>query len=398
MDIKCEFCYIGNRYYCFIKKQEIPTNGPRTFSGKHKDGYENMDVNEVYFDYCNMLNIPQGLKKTFPNLEALTIKGLNLKSLRKKDLAEYKLLNRIDIWSNLIEFLPGDLFEGFKNLERFSFFANNLKIIEPNILDGLNNLKFVNFHHNQNYDMFYSDDESDYTLKNLKNDLNQVFLKNFVAYKDIMRKDFEHESELQKIVENQEDHPKPQNGIFSDIKNFIDDEKFKDFKIQVDDREFHVHKFLLTARSPTFADIILNNPEVENLNLVDIPVDIFEIILKFLYTDELPPVEDLNDLRVFAAAGRLKIAELKNFAATHAMNQINGDNALEVLNLSNKYEHVELRQKSFGEIKKEYPKIMFKDKHAMEPEFVEIIIEKFKKKEELIRKLDDEFQNELMSD
>jgi len=46
---------------------------------------------------------------------------------------------------------------------------------------------------------------------------------------------------------------------------------------------------------------------------------------------------------------------------------IDGDNALEILKLSKKYEHVDLRQKAFDEIKKEYPKIMFNDMWEMEP-------------------------------
>jgi hypothetical protein len=40
---------------------------------------------------------------------------------------------------------------------------------------------------------------------------------------------------------------------------------------------------------------------------------------------------------------------------------------------------------------------MFKDVWAMEPDFVEIIIEKFKMKEEVIRIVEEEFQDELLN-
>jgi len=60
------------------------------------------------------------------------------------------------------------------------------------------------------------------------------------------------------------------------------------------------------------AEIFRNNPEAANLNLVDIPVDIFEIILKFLYTDELPDENETNFVQLFVAANRLQIKELKN--------------------------------------------------------------------------------------
>ena len=108
-------------------------------------------------------------------------------------------------------------------------------------------------------------------------------------------------------------------------------------------------------------------------------------------------------MSLLVAAGRLKIEELKNFAATQAMNQIDGDNALEILKLSNKYEHNELWQKAVDEIRKRYHKKIFKDEHAMAPELVENIIENFKKKEEAVKKIEkmkkkigDEFENELL--
>jgi len=66
-------------------------------------------------------------------------------------------------------------------------------------------------------------------------------------------------------------------------------------------------------------------------------------------------------------------------------------NALEVFKLSNKYEHYELRQTAFNEIKKVYPKYDFKDDWVSNFEFVIKIIEHFKKSEETIRKLEEEF-------
>ena len=62
--------------------------------------------------------------------------------------------------------------------------------------------------------------------------------------------------------------------------------KFKDFSIKIEDREFKVHKFLLAARSPTLAEMIKNNPDADELQLVDISVEIFEKILKYLYVSK----------------------------------------------------------------------------------------------------------------
>ena len=94
-------------------------------------------------------------------------------------------------------------------------------------------------------------------------------------------------------------------------------------------------------------------------------------------------------MHLFAAAGKLKIEDLKDVVAINLCNQINDENVMEILKSSNNYENVELRQKAFVEIEKKYPKIKFLDKWVTEPENVITIIERFRKKEEAIRKLEE---------
>ena len=72
-----------------------------------------------------------------------------------------------------------------------------------------------------------------------------------------------------------------QKGLIGDLRRFMQNENIKDFTIIIDEKEYLVHKFLLAARSPTLAETFSNNPGVDSLNLVDISVEIFEIILKF---------------------------------------------------------------------------------------------------------------------
>jgi len=198
MNIECKFSHDfflrGRCYCCIIEEQEIPANKPIKFSEKHEYGYQNKDVKELLFFECSMLNIPQGLAITFQNVKGLTITESHLKNIKKQDIADFKLLDRINISDNLIEFLPGDLFEGLENLKEISFHSNKLKIIEPNILDGLNDLKLVNISDNPNYQTYYSVDEPDTTLEQVKNELTKVFLENSESYKE-MQKDFEGEKQ-----------------------------------------------------------------------------------------------------------------------------------------------------------------------------------------------------------
>ncbi|KAL7012764.1 hypothetical protein ACKWTF_015030 [Chironomus riparius] len=139
-----------------------------------------------------------------------------------------------------------------------------------------------------------------------------------------------------------------------DIKKYIQEDITKDFIIKIHEQEFLVHKFLLAARSATLADILNKNPFIDSLSIVNISIESFHHILRFIYTDELPVEDEINFVDLFDAAGRLKIEDLKNFAGKRVLEKVNAANAIEIFNLSSKYEHKMLRQKSFEEIKKNF--------------------------------------------
>jgi hypothetical protein len=295
---------------------------------------------------------------------------------------------------NELEYLPGDLFEGFKFLNYINFENNKLTLIEPNILNNLENIYVVSFSKNPRYEKFYSIypiHQANATLEEVKNELFEKFYSKFDFLQELKQSE-EHlrleNNELKIKLENKTIH-----SLTEDLKNFIQDEKSKDFKITIEDREFHVHKFLLAARSPTLAEVLRNNPEVENLNLVDIPVNIFENILKFIYADELPDDDETNFLQLFAAAGRLKIKKLTDYATEKLFNQVNSENALEILNLSNKFHNNNLKEKAFKEFKKKYPNV--KDEWLENQDKLNSIIEMLKKKEETVRKLEEEISKML---
>jgi hypothetical protein len=284
-----------------------------------------------------------------------------------------------------------------------------LKLIEPNILDGLNNLEYVNFAKNTNYNSCYSlypVYEPNSTLDELKADLYENFYAKFPFLEDLKQEVQNLKETKVKVASLEEtiENLKTQSFLSSDVEAFIQDESTKDFKIIIEGQEFPVHKFLLAARSPTLAELLKNNPEVENLNLVDISVEIFEKILKFLYTDELPGDDGTNFLHLFAAAGKLKIEELKNYAAAKIIDKIDPENAFEVLNQSHKYKVTVLWEKAFEEIKKKYKNIEIKDEWAKEPEKLLRIVQNFKLKEdakrkyeEEIRKLDEQFESSMIN-
>ncbi|KAL7013204.1 hypothetical protein ACKWTF_015260 [Chironomus riparius] len=446
MAILCEFSnfllqHNEEIYGCEIKRQVIFEHKELKLRAKVLNGRTNNDVHSVKIESCMITKVPKGLSTYFINLKVLHINASKLKKITKNDLTEYKNLEKFICTDNEVDYLPFDLFEDLKNLEFIDFSGNKLKIIDPNIFDGLDKINHINLRRNPNYTKCFSIYPAyvpNATLDGLKTQLYDKFLfdsqnlktllsqfkqkiQEIRAYEENQRSAtsaFKTTQELKALasklnLENQQlkdsnaklktdfEYEKLKNaklllnfqkGIFFDLSALIQNDATKDFQITIDDHEFSVHKFLLIARSPTLAELLKNNSEVENLNLVDISVDIFKIILKFLYTDELPGDDGTNFLLLFAAAGKLKIEELKDYSAGKIVAQVNADNAFEVFKLGYKYNHGRLRERAFEEIKKKYPKIEFKDEWAIDLDKMAMIIDGFMRREEEIMKLEEEIQ------
>jgi len=399
--------------------------------GKHNAFKLNRDLNMLSFEYCDFNMIPN-LTKIFKNLKVLEIKNSNLESLTKDDLESYKNLEVIDISYCGLKFLTGDLFDGFVNLREIYFDHNELEEIEPNILNGLGKLLVADFQDNTNYNHMYNyykmnnrdfkkflldifiEAHPDDTAMRLEclldanlqlNMENKIYCENFyqvsLDYLNYKRDNDNsckgmlierYKVEIQELKDEVKQLSKYKAGVYFYLEKLIQDDTKKDFKIIIDNCEFPVHKFLLVARSPTLAEILKRKPEAKNLKLLEISVEIFEIILKFLYTDKLPGVDEANFLHLFAAAGKLKIKELEEHCAIELIGIIDENNAIEVLKLSNKYGHEDLSKMAFYEIQIKYPGVIFKDKLYKNVNDLEKFIEIVNRKDEADRLMKEFFE------
>lgn len=196
--------------------------------------------------------------------------------------------------------------------------------------------------------------------------------------KKMYRENLEFRNKEKKLNDEIEELKNPQNskiqhlcGINSDINDLIKDDKLKDFVLKVGNENFRIHKFLLAARCPTFAEIFKKDPEIECFDCTYITADIFKLVLEFIYTDKFPKGNQINYVHLFKAASRLKMAELQNYTATKVIDQINRENALEIFKLSEKCNHDWLRQQTFNQLKNFFPKANLKDEWVKQTEKVE---------------------------
>jgi hypothetical protein len=110
-------------------------NGESNFDGS-KYSAVNIWKQVVHF-------IPEGLGGFFPNLEELTIKISKLKKVQKEDLQQFPKLRFLDLHLNKIEFLPGDLLDANPELRAIAVGYNQISHVSHNLVTSLNKLEFI---------------------------------------------------------------------------------------------------------------------------------------------------------------------------------------------------------------------------------------------------------------
>jgi len=425
-------------YVCEIDNQKLHHSTILEIIGEHQPDKSNQDVHCIWIKNSNIQEIPGGLFGQFLNLKTIKIENSKINKLEKfgncENLEEIssikcnveflpgnlfencKKLQKISFSDNKLKIIEPNILDGLENI-KFVDFRGNVNYdcwysVESSTINDLREeliQKFINLTSKTNK-MFTNKFQS--KVKRLKGIRRKLRIKNqnleqskelLTQENQKLKKSQQHLQQLVQFMTTSEDNltndiqklkqsemsckislqlekaghlqTHNQSSFQMDIKNFLQNQNFKDFRIKIDDREFQVHKFILAARSSTLADFMLQNPNTDFLILDDITVDIFEIILMFIYTDELPGDDkNINYIHLYAAACRLELSELKKFAASKVMDNINQHNAVEVLMLGNKHKNYEMKQNAFEEIKKSYPEFppIWMDKPKKVKDFIEV--------------------------
>jgi Leucine-rich repeat (LRR) protein len=424
MEIQSQFSDVkldatGEIYYtCYVVNQYLDDDRELKFVGEHKSNRSNYHVTSLYIHKCrNISRIPNGLIKEFPNLQILVISYSNLVKIEADDLRELKNLYGLCLEGNKIENLDDNLFRKMYNLERISFYKNKIKFIAPHVFDNLKCLKYLNLRENVNINKCYDElsNDGNSSLEELREEIKLKCVDNWRFHYENLESDYEklkHENVqmkmdvdsshkeiddlINKLIMTKEEneslkHCQP--ALYIDLMIYLKNSAFKDFTITIHDQLFHVHKFLLAARSPTISKMIQSSPDACNLNLVDISIETFNEILNYIYHDQMPVSNDVNYKDIFVAAGRLGLKELIHFSGNKLIDSVNLDNAFEMLKLSNLYEHYELRMKSFVEVTKLFPGKELKEELAVQPDKIQKLFECKRKYDESVKTLEREFEN-----
>lgn len=314
----------------------------------------------------NVQKIPRDLPNFFPNLWALYMENCKIGKILAQDFIKFERLIEIHLENLEIQEIPAEIFKNFKHLEVVSFYGNSIKSIGKNVFKNLPKLNYVDLRKNQAVNLVYADEK----YKNVESGESQtrIFqLYEFLAIIDgIFHPEIEDDEDEKSLSDRHQpgtskdqlkkfEEAKLSVNIYNDIQKLINAREFTDFTIKIDKNLFKVHKLMLAARSPTLAEMIRNNPEADELILEDIEVEVFKIILEFIYEDKSPVKYDERSEKVFAAAGKLKLESLKNQVGNILATSVTSENSLEILKLASKHNHEKLKKKAFEEFKKIFP-------------------------------------------
>ena len=130
--------------------------------------------------------------------------------------------------------------------------------------------------------------------------------------------------------------------LFQDLSHLYYTKEYSDVRFICRDKKFDCHKIILASRSPVFKDMFESNMK-ENINGIivmnDISLEVFESMLKYIYTGEAPKIEtyDTFALGLFIAADRFKLVKLKELCEKQLTSQINFENCMNLLALGDKH-------------------------------------------------------------
>lgn len=336
-------------------------------------------VSQLIFSNCYFESIPISLSKYFPNLKFLEASSCGLSKITKADFKGLPNLKGVQLRDNKLTTLPNNLFVYTPDIEYVAISCNQIKTIGPNIFDSLKSLGFVNFMGNQTIDEAYAN--SKFKTSGLSTKGSLISLERL---KQIIRSDCKPQQDL------------PNSELVLPRKVSVLD-ALKDITIVVENEKILAHRFMLAAFSPVLAQMFIEDPDMDVLDLAEVSSENFEFLLDYIYNGNFPN-ETCDLVGIYAASAKLQIEPMRKFAEKTLEIQANATNAYMILVVSNKYESQQLKSTAFEVIRDLMPEKTLQDDWKNQPKKIGKIIEAKEKMLEIIRKAQQDFEELSFSD
>ncbi|KAF6988304.1 LOW QUALITY PROTEIN: hypothetical protein CFC21_005867 [Triticum aestivum] len=169
--------------------------------------------------------------------------------------------------------------------------------------------------------------------------------------------------------------PLPPSDIGTHLGCLLDNNDGTDVSFIVNDETFHAHRAVLAARSPVFrAELFgsMSEATIPCITLHEITPATFKVMLRFIYTDEWPGEDRLEDSSaemfqdLLAAADRYALDRLKVICAQKLWEKVSVDTVATTLGWAETYNCQELKNKciDFFVVEENF-RTMFTDGYAL---------------------------------
>jgi len=121
--------------------------------------------------------------------------------------------------------------------------------------------------------------------------------------------------------------------LIQDLDSLFTSQEHSDVKVKCGEKEFNCHKIILSSRSPVFKAMLeLNMKENQTgrIEIKDMNLDVFEDMLKYIYTCEAPNIDD-HALELFSAADLYQLEDLKKLCELKLCSGIDVGNCINLL-------------------------------------------------------------------
>ena len=146
----------------------------------------------------------------------------------------------------------------------------------------------------------------------------------------------------------------PDCQITHHLGHLFDSGRMSDITFLVGKKQFKAHKIIMSARSTVFAAMFEVDGKVgplASLKIEDIEPDIFEAMLRFLYTDDIQENEELAK-KLLAIAQKYQLQLLKLKCEDILMKNISKTNCAEILSLADVHEAPSLKKDALDFIRR----------------------------------------------
>ena len=160
---------------------------------------------------------------------------------------------------------------------------------------------------------------------------------------------------------HKDDFLNPQSSLSSDLEEALKLADFTDMTIVCDKKEFHCHKFILSARSEVFAAMLRHEfleKQNSRVDVKEIDSETMELLLYYIYTGQVKDFSRVSVVDLFKAADRYRLEDLKHVCEEELIERVDASNAADILSLAHKYNAQPLKSFSLAMISRNVEEVM----------------------------------------